>query len=83
MPPGNRRSPARAKSIDKATAGACIDVARRVQRTRVLAGDEAGADVARQVARLIEQELVRGTLGVSADATPEPFPWRELATQGR
>jgi hypothetical protein len=62
MPRGHKRSPARARAIDLATAGACIDVARRVQRARLLAGDETGAEVALQVARSIEEALLKGAL---------------------
>ena len=60
MPLGNKRTPARARAIDLTTAGACIDVARRVQRACRLAGDDAGAEVAWQVARTIEEELLKG-----------------------
>jgi hypothetical protein len=60
MPRGIKRTPAQARAIDLTTAGACIDVALRVQRTRWLAGDEAGAEVAHQVARSIQEELLKG-----------------------
>jgi hypothetical protein len=60
MPPGNKRAPARARAIDLTTAGACIDLARQVQQARRLAGDDAGAEVAWQVARSIEEELLKG-----------------------
>jgi hypothetical protein len=60
MPPGIKRPLARARAIDLGTAGACIDVARQVQRARRLAGDEAGAEAAWQVVRSIEEELLKG-----------------------
>ena len=60
MPPGNKRVPARVRGLDIATAGACIDAARRIQRSLTLAGDEAGAAVARLVANSIEEVLLKG-----------------------
>ena len=60
MPRGTKRILAQTRAIDPTTAGACIDVALRVQRTRWLAGDAAGAEVAHQVARSIQEELLKG-----------------------
>ena len=38
---------------------ACIAIARKVQRARQLSGDEARSEAACQVARCIEEELLR------------------------
>lgn len=59
MPPGNARTKQPVKVIERTTAEACIAIAQQVQRSRQLAGDEAGSEAARQVARVIEQELLR------------------------
>jgi hypothetical protein len=59
MPPGNTRSKPPAKVVEKVTVEACIAIARKVQRARQLFGDGTGADAASQVARLIEEELLR------------------------
>jgi len=59
MPPGNARTKQPVKVIEKSTAEACIAIAQKVQHARELAGDEAGSEAARQVARGIEQDLLR------------------------
>jgi len=58
MPPGNLRINAPAKVIEKATAEACITIARRIQRAHQGQGDAAGTEAARQVADSIQQELL-------------------------
>ncbi len=60
MPPGNTCSKPPAKVIEKATAEACLAIARKVQQARQLSGDKSGSDAACQVARFIEDELLRG-----------------------
>lgn len=59
MPPGNARTKLPVKVIEKTTAEACLAIAQKVQRSRELAGDDAGAEAARQVARVIEEEVLR------------------------
>ena len=59
MPPGNTCSKPPAKVVEKATVEACIAIARKVQRAMQLSGDETGSDAACQVARCIEEELLR------------------------
>ena len=59
MPPGNTCSKPPAKVVEKATVEACLAIARKVQRSRQLSGDGTGAEAACQVARLIEEELLR------------------------
>lgn len=59
MPPGNTRFKVPTKVIEKATAEACVAIARRVQQAKQLAGDETGSEAASQVARSIEEELLR------------------------
>jgi hypothetical protein len=58
MPPGNTSSKPPAKVIEKATAKACIAIARRIEADRRLSGDETGSEAASQVARFIEAELL-------------------------
>jgi hypothetical protein len=58
MPPGNTRFKPPAKVIEKATAEACVAIARKVQRAKQLAGDATGSEAACQVARCIEEELL-------------------------
>ena len=59
MPPGNTCSKPPAKVIEKVTVEACLAIARKVQRERQLSGDETGSEAACQVARSIEDELLR------------------------
>jgi hypothetical protein len=59
MPPGNVRTKPSAKVVERATAKACLAIAVRVQGDRRLAGDEAGAKVARQIAEYIQDELLQ------------------------
>jgi hypothetical protein len=59
MPPGNTRFKPPAKVIEKATAEACLAIARKIQRARQLSGDEPGSEAACQVARCIEEELLK------------------------
>jgi hypothetical protein len=44
--------------VERATARAAIDIAHRVEHARLLAGDDAGSEAARQVAAFIEAELL-------------------------
>ncbi|WP_291271633.1 hypothetical protein [Geothrix sp.] len=59
MPPGNMRTKAPAKVIERSTAEACISIARRVQQAQQLSGDEAGSTAAKQIAEVIREELLR------------------------
>ncbi len=59
MPPGNARTNLPVRVVEKTTVEACIAIAQKVQRARELAGDEAGSEAARQVARVIGEELLR------------------------
>ncbi|MCE1203148.1 MAG: hypothetical protein LWW79_00865 [Holophagaceae bacterium] len=59
MPPGNARTKLPVKVIEKTTAEACIAIAQKVQHALELAGDAAGSEAARRVARVIEEELLR------------------------
>jgi hypothetical protein len=59
MPPGNARTKLPVKVVEKTTVEACIAIAHKVQRARELAGDEAGSEAAGQVARVIEELLLR------------------------
>lgn len=59
MPPGNARTKLPVKVVEKTTVEACLAIARKVQQARELAGDQAGSEAARQVARVIEEELLR------------------------
>jgi hypothetical protein len=59
MPPGNLRTKIPVKVIEKATAEACLAIAQTVQRAQQLAGDAAGSEAALQVARIIQDELLR------------------------
>lgn len=58
MPPGNQRSKTPVKVIEKTTAEACLAIAQGVQHTRHLAGDAAGSEAARKVARIIQEEFL-------------------------
>ena len=58
MPPGNVRTQVPVKVVEKVTAEACIAIARQVQFSRQLAGDEAGSEAARRVAAVIQEELL-------------------------
>jgi len=58
MPPGNTLTKPPAKVIEKATVQACIAIAEKIQRSLDLSGDATGSDAARQVARLIQEELL-------------------------
>jgi hypothetical protein len=58
MPPGKTCTKAPAKVIERATAEACIAIARKIQDAQHLSGNEAGSSAARQVAKSIEQELL-------------------------
>lgn len=58
MPPGNARPKLPVKVIEKTTAEACLAIAQKVQRSRELAGDEAGSEAALRVARSIQEELL-------------------------
>lgn len=59
MPPGNARTKLPVKVVEKTTVEACLAIARKVQQARELVGDQAGSEAARQVARVIEEELLR------------------------
>ena len=59
MPPGNARAKLPVRVIERTTAEACLAIAQKVQRAREMEGDEAGSAAARQVARVIEEELLR------------------------
>ncbi|WLT30066.1 hypothetical protein [Geothrix sp. PMB-07] len=58
MPAGTTCPRPPIKVIEKATVRACIAIARKVQEARFQAGDTAGSDAARLVARLMEEELL-------------------------
>ena len=58
MPPGNARTQFPVKVIEKATAEACVAIARKVQHSSQLAGDPAGSEAARRVATIIREELL-------------------------
>jgi hypothetical protein len=58
MPAGNTLIRPPAKVIEKVTAQACIAIAQKIQRSLSLSGDTTGSDAARQVAHLIQQELL-------------------------
>lgn len=58
MPPGHTSSKPPSKVVERATARAAIDIAHRVEHARLLAGDDAGSEAARQVAAFIEAELL-------------------------
>lgn len=60
MPPGNVRTKPTTKVIERATAEACLAIAQRVEDTRRLAGDAAGAEAAHEVAESIREELLVG-----------------------
>lgn len=58
MPPGNARHKPSAKVTERMTALACIEIAQKIQRSRMLAGDQAGSDAARLVAAFIREDLL-------------------------
>jgi hypothetical protein len=58
MPAGSTHTQTPAKVIEKATAEACLAIARRVARTHCLAEDRSGWSAASEVARFIEEELL-------------------------
>lgn len=73
MPAGTTCPRPPVKVVEKATVQACISIARKVQEARRRAGDTAGSDVARLIARLMEEELlepVRMRGGVGMGMTP-------------
>jgi hypothetical protein len=59
MPPGNMRTKAPAKVVERVTAEACISIAERVQQARHLSGDRAGSEAAGRIAEVIREELLR------------------------
>jgi hypothetical protein len=59
MPPGNTYAKAPAKVVEKVTVEACIAIAQRVQLARRVSGDEAGSEVASQIAEVMRSELLR------------------------
>ena len=59
MPPGNTHAKAPAKVVEKVTVEACIAIAQRVQRARLVSGDEAGSEAASQIAEVLRSELLR------------------------
>ena len=59
MPPGNTLAKAPAKVVEKVTVEACIAIAQRVQLARRVSGDEAGSEVASQIAEVMRLELLR------------------------
>ena len=67
MPAGSTCTKPPVKVIEKITVAACIAIARKVQRSRQLSGDEAGAEAARLVVRYIQEDL----LGASPQPPPE------------
>ena len=58
MPPGNVRTKATTKVVEKASIEACITIARRVQRVCQQSGDAPGSEAAGQVVALIRSELL-------------------------
>jgi hypothetical protein len=58
MPPGNARTKFPVKVIEKVTAEACIAIARKIQRSRQMAGDVSGSEAAQRVATVIQEELL-------------------------
>ncbi len=58
MPPGNAKPKPSAKVTERMTALACIEIAQKIQRSRLLAGDPAGSDAARLVATFIREDLL-------------------------
>ena len=59
MPPGNTHAKAPAKVVEKVTVEACIAIAQRVQRARLVSGDEAGSDAAGLIAEAMREELLK------------------------
>jgi hypothetical protein len=47
------------KVLERTTAGICLAIAQRVQQERQSRGDAAGAEAARQVALVIEEEFLK------------------------
>jgi hypothetical protein len=68
MPPGITCPRPPAHIAEKMTALACIEIARRIQRTRHHVGDLAGADAAGLVARTIQEDLL-------GEGSPLASPW--------
>lgn len=60
MPPGNTHTKAPAKVVEKVTVEACIAIAQRIQRARLISGDAAGSDAAALIAEAMRQELLKG-----------------------
>lgn len=58
MPPGNARTKPSAKVLERASVEACLAIAKRVQHTRRLSGDEPGSQAVGQVVELIHAELL-------------------------
>jgi hypothetical protein len=63
MPPGNVRTKPTTKVIERATAEACLAIARRVEATHRMAGDASGASAVHEVAESIREGLLVGMAG--------------------